>query len=114
VVLVVMGYPIYKLNSVEPDAVVSTLESAGFTVTESASVTPHVERVFEVSQGRARAKLSVLTERLSNSRLLSVVVGHRLFWFSDLKLLGRIETLLSAQGVTKPSVDELRSSPSSA
>lgn len=113
VVLSVMAYPIFKLNSVEPEAVVSALESAGFTVTESVSATPHVERVFEVAHGRARAKLSVLAERLSNSRLLCVVVGHRLFWFGDLRLVGRIEALLSAYGVTRPSADELRSSPSS-
>lgn len=109
-VLIVMAFPIYKLNSVELKTAVSALESAGFTVTESKSKTTHVERVFEVSQGRARARVSVLAERLSNSRLLSVVVGHRLFWFKDLELIGRIENLLEAQGVTKPSADELRGS----
>lgn len=102
-----MGYPIYKLNAIEPNAIVAALQAAGLTVIVSPATTTHVERVFEISRGRMRAKLIVHSERLSESRLLSVVVGHRLFWFGDLKLVRHIEAILTAQGATKPSPDEL-------
>jgi hypothetical protein len=103
-----MGYPIYKLKTDGPDALIEGLRNAGLAVTEIQCSSPHEERVFEISQKRSRVRLSVLTERLAGNRLMSLAVCHRLFWFGDLKLLRRVEAFFREQGINPPTADELR------
>ena len=102
-----MGYSVYKLNADEFEAIIDSIRTAGLACVELQCSSPFEERVFEISKKRSRVRLCLLIERISESRLVSLTVCHRLFWCGDIRLLRCIEVLLKARGVAHPTSGEL-------